>query len=212
MDIALSWDFTEEFVTEDEVLTQARLKAEELGASPVPPSVGALLKLLANLSGARAVFEIGTGGGVSGLYLLSGMPANGVLTSIDAEGEFQRLARANFTAAGYESTRVRLFNARALDMMPRMNQGAYDLVFIDGDSLEVPYYLPQADRMLRPGGLLIITHALLGGDVANPAKRDEKTAGMRQVVTDLGKAEDYETTVLPVADGLLVAHKVAAAN
>lgn len=74
---------TEESVLEDDILVSARERAEDLGADPVPPSVGALLSLFAQMLGARTVVEIGTGAGISGLWLLDGMRPDGVLTTID---------------------------------------------------------------------------------------------------------------------------------
>ena len=81
-DKALSWVFAEEFVEENELLAQAREAATDLGADPVSTGVGAALRLLAATCGAKAVLEIGTGAGVSGLWLLQGMSPDGVLTTI----------------------------------------------------------------------------------------------------------------------------------
>ena len=72
-DKALSWVFAEEFVEENDILAQARETATDLGAEPVSTGVGATLRLLAATCGAKAVLEIGTGAGVSGLWLLQGM-------------------------------------------------------------------------------------------------------------------------------------------
>ncbi|HEY5840037.1 MAG TPA: methyltransferase, partial [Mycobacterium sp.] len=72
-------------ITEDAVLAAARERADDIGAGAVTPAVGALLSLLTRLSGGKAVVEVGTGAGVSGLWLLSGMREDGVLTTIDIE-------------------------------------------------------------------------------------------------------------------------------
>src|SRR5690348_3621936 len=79
--------YAEEFVGEDEVLAAARARAEEVGVAPIGPGGGAALRFLAALIEARAVVEIGTGTGVSGMWLLRGMRADGVLTSVDLEAE-----------------------------------------------------------------------------------------------------------------------------
>gem|GEM_PF-4739227 len=102
-DKALSWVFAEEFVEENELLAQAREAATDLGADPVSTGVGATLRLLAATCGAKAVLEIGTGAGVSGLWLLQGMSPDGVLTTIDQEVEFHKHARRAFAAAGIAS-------------------------------------------------------------------------------------------------------------
>ena len=87
-------------ISEDAIVTAARERAVDAGAGAVTPAVGALLSLLTRLSGGRAVVEVGTGAGVSGLWLLSGMREDGVLTTIDTEPEHQRLAKQAFSEAG----------------------------------------------------------------------------------------------------------------
>src|SRR5213592_1524210 len=95
-----SWTYAEEFVAEDEILAAARARAEEVGVTPIGSGAGAALRFLASVLDARAVVEIGTGTGVSGLWLLRGMRGDGVLTTVDIETEHQRLARQSFTEAG----------------------------------------------------------------------------------------------------------------
>ena len=128
--------------------------------SPVGSGTGAALRLLAALVSARNVVEIGTGTGVSGLWLLAGMRADGVLTSVDVEAEHQRLAREAFAEAGIAHQRTRLIAGRALDVLPRLSDGAYDLVLCDGDKREYGAYLEQALRLLRPGGVVAFDNAL----------------------------------------------------
>ena len=95
-----SWVYAEEFVPEDDRLLDARASGERLGATPVGASTGAALRVLAATLSATSVVEIGTGAGVSGLWLLRGMPADGVLTTIDTSAEHQRSAKASFAAEG----------------------------------------------------------------------------------------------------------------
>src|SRR5687767_7594566 len=98
-----------------------------MGCVPIGAGGGAALRLLARLLDARAVIELGTGTGVSGTWLLRGMREDGVLTSVDIEPEHQRLARLTFEEAGFASTRYRLINGPALEVLPRFTDGAYDL-------------------------------------------------------------------------------------
>ncbi len=202
-----SWAYAEDFVTADDLLDDARRAGERLGATPIGSGTGPVLSLLAAAIGAAAVVEIGTGAGVSGLWLLRGMPDDGILTTIDASAEHQRAAKASYAAAGVAHQRTRVITGRALDVLPRMTDAAYDLVFIDGDKAEYPGYVEQATRLLRVGGTMVIDNMLWHDKVADPAARDETTRMLR----DLGKAlrddERFVTTLLPVGDGLLVAVK-----
>ena len=172
---------------------------------PVPAGAGVTLRLVAAMLPARAAVEIGTGTGVSSLYLLSGMPEDGVLTTIDVEVENQRAAREAFVEAGVRANRTRVISGRALDVLPRLTDSAYDLVFVDGDKAEYGAYLEAAIRLLRPGGVLAVDSALWHGRVADPAQRD----GVTTVIRELGKrVRDDDRLIpalLPSGDGLLVA-------
>ena len=137
-DKAQTWVYTEDYVAESNALAAARAVASELGAAPVSSGTGAALRMLAAVAGARAVLEVGTGAGVSGLWLLDGMARDGVLTTIDVESELLGYARRNFAAAGLSSHRTRLIAGRALDVLPRMATRGYDMVVLDGDLDETP--------------------------------------------------------------------------
>jgi predicted O-methyltransferase YrrM len=155
------------------------------------------------------VVEIGTGCGVSGLWLLRGMRDDGVITSIDVEPEHQRLAREAFAEAGIAPNRTRLIGGRALEVLPRLTDGGYDLVFVDADKQEYPAYVEEAIRLLRPGGILAIDNALWHDRVADPAQRDPETVTIRELGKSLRDDERLVTVLLPVGDGLLCAVKRA---
>lgn len=169
------------------------------------PGPGALLRVLAAALPARAVVEIGTGAGVSGLYLLAGMPKDGVLTTIDVEVENQRAAREAFAEAGVRANRTRVISGRALDVLPRLTDSAYDLVLVDGDKSEYVAYLNQAIRLLRPGGIVAIDAALWHGRVADPAQRDAVTTVIRELGKRVRDDDRLLPALLPSGDGLLVA-------
>ena len=132
-----SWSYAEAFIAEDEVLTAARARADEVGVTPIGSGGGAALRFLASVLDARAVVEIGTGTGVSGVWLLRGMRADGVLTTVDIEAEHQRLAKQSFAEAGVPAQRARTISGAALEVLPRLTDGHYDLVFCDGDKTRV---------------------------------------------------------------------------
>ncbi len=200
-----SWEYAEAFVAEDAVLADARARAAEVGCVPIHPGGGAALRLLAAAVDARSVVEIGTGTGVSGIWLLRGMRADGVLTSVDIEAEHQRHAREVFAAEGIPASRARLITGRALEVLPRLADAAYDLVLVDGAKDEYPEYVDQAARLLRPGGLLAVDNSLWHDKVADPAQRDPDTIAIRGVLTSLREDERFLPALLPVGDGLLVA-------
>ena len=132
-----SWEYSEEFVAESEHSLAARRAAAELGVGAVSQGGAALLTLLTRTIGAKSAVEIGTGTGVSGLAILSGLTSDGILTSIDSETEHQQRARAILGGAGVAARRARLIAGPALVVLPKLSDGAYDLVFVDGDPLEI---------------------------------------------------------------------------
>ena len=190
------------------MLRNARSRAAEVGVAPIGAGGGAALRFLAAVTEARAVVEIGTGTGVSGVWLLRGMRPDGVLTTVDTEAEHQRLAKKAFTEAGVASQRVRLIPGAGLDVLPRLTDGHYDLVFADGDKQEYSAYLDEALRLLKPGGLVAFDNALWHDRVADPAQRDPETVAIRELVRTVGEHESLLPVLLPVGDGLLVAKKV----
>jgi predicted O-methyltransferase YrrM len=203
-----SWSYSEEYVAEDTVLASARARAEEVGVAPIGAGAGAALRFLASVLDARAVVEIGTGTGVSGLWMLRGMRPDGVLTSVDTEAEHQRLAKETFTEAGIASQRARLIPGAALEVLPRLTDGHYDIVFADGDKQEYPEYLAEALRLLRPGGVVVFDNALWHDKVADPAQRDAETVAIRELGKQVADNEKLVPVLLPVGDGLLLAQKV----
>ena len=145
--------------------------------------------------------EIGTGCGVSGIWLLRGMLPDGVLTSVDVEPEHQRLARQAFAAAGFAVNRCRLIGGRALDVLPRLTDAGYDLVFCDADKQEYPDYLSAALRLLRPGGILAFDDAL--GSEHGP----DDTAATSELREQVRADEGLVPLLLPIGNGLLTAVK-----
>ncbi len=204
---AASWGYAEDFVTEGEVIESARRRGVELGCTPVGVGTGAALRMLAATLAAKAVVEVGTGAGVSGLWLLAGMPSDGILTTIDLEAEHQRAAREAYSAAGVTHQRTRVITGRGLDVLGRMTDGAYDIVLVDGDKTEYPAYVEEAARLLRPGGAMAVDNMLWHDKVADPAARDDVTRVLRDLGKSLRDDERFLTSLLPVGDGLLVCVK-----
>jgi predicted O-methyltransferase YrrM len=202
-----SWAFAEDFRDESEAVVAARQEASHLGVSPIGRGGATALTLLARAISAKAVVEIGTGSGVSGLALFAGMQPDGVLTSVDIEPEHQHAARRAFLSVGIPTQRFRLISGAALSVLPRLSDGAYDLVFIDADKTEYPDYVHQALRLLRPGGVLTMDNALWHDRTADSGPGDEQTESIRAAVTAIKENDQLVSALLPVADGLLVAVK-----
>jgi predicted O-methyltransferase YrrM len=198
------------YAAEDEPLLAARANAVDLGGTePVLPEVGATLRFLACCVGAKTAVEIGTGCGSSGIWLLRGMRPGSTLTSVDTEPEYQRVARKAFAAAGFAQNQCRLILGRALDVLPRLSDGAYDMVFCDADERDYPDYLAAALRLLRPGGVVAFNNALLAGPIDESAV-DESAVddeGAGDLATLVRDDDRLVPVLLPLGNGLLAAVK-----
>jgi predicted O-methyltransferase YrrM len=207
-----------EYVPEDEPLLAARANAADVGGTePVLPEVGAALRFLACAVGARTAVEIGTGCGSSGIWLLRGMRPGSTLTSVDTEPEYHRMARKAFTQAGFAQNQCRLILGRALDVLPRLSDGAYDMVFCDADVRDYPDYLTAALRLLRPGGVVAFNNALLAGPGDGPGVSDgvdvsgfdsaDLSEGEADLAAQVRSDDRLVPVLLPLGYGLLAALK-----
>lgn len=198
-------DWVSGWQPEDAPLLAARQRAAEVGVGAVDAPTGAILRMLAAAAGGKAVVELGTGAGVSTLWLMRGMRPDGILTSVDTESEHQRLAKASLTEAGVPAGRARLIAGRALQVLPRLSDAAYDLLFCDAAKSENLDYLEAALRLLRPGGLVVFAGALAGGRIAEPSARDVDTVTLRELAKTVRDEPQFVPAALPVGPGLLVA-------
>jgi predicted O-methyltransferase YrrM len=202
--------YIDDFLPEDDALITARRNAAEIGgAAPVGPLTGGTLRFLAAAIGARSVVEIGTGCGSSGIWLLRGMRQGGVLTTVDVEPEHQRLARAGYLAAGFPPARYRLIGGLALEVLPRLADGAYDMVFCDADRQESADYLAAALRLLRPGGIVVFNAAMPGMSALERQPTEAEMAVLSELREQVRDDERLVPLLLPVGSGLLCAVRQA---
>ncbi len=195
----------EQSISEDSIVAAARERAVDIGAGAVTPAVGALLCVFAKLTAAKAVVEVGTGVGVSGLWLLSGMREDGVLTTIDVEPEHQRLAKQAYSEAGIGPGRSRLISGRAQEVLTRLADESYDLVFIDADPVDQPQFVAEGVRLLRPGGAIVLHRAALGGRAGDATANDAEVAAVREAARLIAEDERLTPVLIPLGDGLLAA-------
>ena len=189
---------------EDEPLRAARARSEEADIPAVGNEIGAVLRFMARAMAARTVVEIGSGGGYSGLWFLGGMDPKGILTTIEIDSGNQSLAQQAFAEAGV-SGRVRSLLGPALQMLPKLADHAYDIVFVDAMKSEYPEYLEHAKRLLRPGGVLLADNVLWSGRVADPLVDDADTEGLRRFNEMVREDHDLHGLMMPMGDGLLAA-------
>jgi predicted O-methyltransferase YrrM len=203
LDAELTRAWTENYVTEPDAIRSARHASMEHGVEPITPAVGAFLASLVALTSAQSIVEVGTGLGVASQWLLAGGPAVH-LTSIDRDVDHQQSAKELFAAAGIPASRVRLISGDANEILPRMNEGTYDLIVINAQGKGILSIVASALHLARPGGVVAVSHALGGGLVPQPTKRDAATQELRTMLTEYSVDDRVRATVVPVGDGVLV--------
>ena len=197
-----NYRFADEATIEPDHITRARTYALEIGAGPVSPAVGAQCAVIAAASRALNIVEIGTGAGVSGLWLLHGSP-RATHTTIDSEPEHLGAARKAFSDARIPPARVRLITGRAAEVLPRMNEASYDIVLVDADPDNVIDYVEHGLRLVRAGGTVLIPRVLGGGAVADPVRRDTVTASYRTLIHETQASPAVIGALSIVGEGLL---------
>jgi predicted O-methyltransferase YrrM len=178
---------------EDDATVAARDRA---GRTVLPsPELGALLRWVGLTTGARTAVEVGSAGGVSGLWLVRGLTERGVLTTIDDDPHAHGLATDAFERAGLGS-RVRAILGDPGEVLPRLSDASYDLVALQGPAFAIVDPLEHARRLLRPGGILVALGLLASGDHA-----DARARFVQALADDPG----FAPVVLPFDDGVALA-------
>ncbi|GAA2970526.1 putative O-methyltransferase YrrM [Microbacterium terrae] len=193
---------TDTLVGHDPVLEAAVADQRSAGlpSIEVAPVNGKLLHLLARISGARRVLEIGTLGAYSTIWMARGIPDDGRVVTIEAEARNAALARVNLERAGV-GEKVEILVGRAADMLPQLEGGApFDLVFIDADKESNTVYLDWAARLGRPGTVVIVDNIGRGGAVADPATENPQVIGTQRGLEMLGRDPRFDATALQTLD------------
>lgn len=178
----------------------AEQHAAGLPSIEVSPVSGKLLHLLARISGARRVLEIGTLGAYSTIWMARGIPDDGRIVTIEAEPANAAVARANLDSAGV-GEKVEILIGRAADVLPTL-EGAepFDLVFIDADKESNTIYIDWAARLGRSGTVVVVDNIGRAGEVANPATMDSMVIGTQRGLELLGRDPRFEATALQTLD------------
>ncbi|KAA9143895.1 O-methyltransferase [Microbacterium lushaniae] len=199
---ALDAYLSDTLVGHDPDLEAAIETQEEAGlpAIEVAPLNGKFLHLLARISGARRVLEIGTLGGYSTIWLARALPEGGRVVSIEAEPYNAGIARANLERAGV-ADRVEIREGRASDVLPTLaGEEPFDLVFIDADKESNTIYLDWAARLGHPGTIVVVDNIGRSGEVADPHSTNRQVVGSQRGLEMLGTDPRFDATALQTLD------------
>ena len=199
------------FGPSDEVLEAALRDSRRAGLPEINVSAnqGRLLRLLAEIAGARRVLEIGTLGGYSAIHFARALPEGGELISLEIDEHHAGVARNNVERAGLsDKVEVRVGDAHELlaDLIEE-DEGPFDLVFIDADKESYPEYLDASLRLVRPGSLILGDNTIRDGAVLDP--QNATARAMREFNRRMAEDPRLSGIVLPLIreriDGMTIA-------
>jgi predicted O-methyltransferase YrrM len=164
----------------------------------VSPNEGKFLHLLAKISGARRILEIGALGGFSAIWLARALPKDGRLITLEAEAKHAAVAQSNIDRAGLSGI-VEIITAPALQTLPRLaseNRGPFDLFFIDADKAGTPDYFTWSLKLSRPGSVIVVDNVVRKGAVVDPKSPDRDVQGIRRFNDLLSKEKRVTATTI----------------
>lgn len=199
---------------EPEVLARLReaTRVHPDGGMQISPEQGQFMRFLVRLLGVRRAIEIGTFTGYSALSVALAMPADGLLVACERREEFTRIGQPFWREAGV-ADRIDLRIGKAVGTLEAMIEagegGTYDFAFIDGDKKNYVNYYALCMQLVRPGGLIAIDNALWSGRLVDPTLDDPASRAIRELNVAIRDDERVDMSLLPIGDGLMLAHKLA---
>ena len=172
---------------------------------------GQLMRMLALMSGARRILELGTFTGYSAICLASALPEDGHLDTLELNDELEDLILEGFEKAGL-ADRISLHIGDCKEtlskMRSEMNGELYDIVYIDANKREYCEYYDLVFDMIRPGGLILADNVIWDGKVCqNPLPQDKQTLSIVRFNDMVAKDHRVESVILPIRDGLNIIRK-----
>ncbi|TPG35307.1 O-methyltransferase [Mycolicibacterium hodleri] len=191
--------FGELLHSEDDVLAAAREAADAAGMPRIEVSAqhAKLLSILATITNATRVLEVGTLAGYSTIALARGVGPEGRVVTLEYEPAHAEVARANLAAAGVED-RVEIIVGTALDTLPQLAERGerYDMFFIDADKENNSAYVRWAIDLAAPGALLVIDNIARAGRVYAPAPDDHQARAVKEMFAMMGSHPRLDTAAI----------------
>jgi len=179
----------------------------DIAVMQVPPEQGALITMLARLTGARRAVEVGTFTGYSALCIARGMPPEGTLLACDISEEWTSIGRRYWEKAGVDH-KIELRLGPALDTLRSLPlDPVYDLAFVDADKPSYIDYYEELVPRVRPNGLILADNVLWIGRVVDPERNDDDTVAIRRFNDHILADPRVEVVMVPISDGLTMVRK-----
>jgi predicted O-methyltransferase YrrM len=189
----------------DAVLSEMERYAKRHDVPIIGPACGRLLSLLAQISGAKRIYEMGSAIGYSAIWFARGASEGAEIYCTDGDPENARRARENFERAGVIN-RIRFLVGDALELLDTVG-GEFDIILIDVDKIQYPAALKKAVRRLHRGGLVVTDNVLWSGKVTSRAK-DPATRAIQEFNKTMYASQELFPVIVPLRDGVAVCRKL----
>jgi caffeoyl-CoA O-methyltransferase len=193
--------------SEPAVLRDMEAQAKQRDIPIVGPAVARLLYLLAQVSGAKRIFEAGSAIGYSTIWWALAMGESGRIIYTDGNPKNADEARGYFQKAGVEK-RIDVRIGDALEILSEEKPGSFDIIFNDVDKEDYPRVFKLAIPRLKSGGLFITDNVLWSGRVADPKNEEPTTTAIREFNQLLFSSKELFASIIPLRDGVAVARKL----
>ena len=153
----------------------------------------------------KRILEIGTAVGYSAICFSEYLEKDGIIDTIERDEERLKEAKENIKNLELED-KIKIHSGDAVEILPTLN-GEYDIVFIDAAKGKYPFFLKEAQRLLKPQGVIIADNVLYKGYVMSDYnKHKQRTAvrNLREYIKEVTENPNMETEILEVGDGLAI--------
>lgn len=193
--------YVDGFIVQSEDVALIHRATLEHGIAPLSPALGATISQIARAINAARIIEVGTGVGLVTMQIAQACP-DAHITSIDSELDYHLTVREMMSALDFDPAKLRLITEKAEEVLPKMNESSYDLVVIDTPADIAGACYEAAVQVCRPGGSILVTRILGGGNVANPTDRSAESVASRTLLKVISQDDRVAHTMMPVGEGL----------
>jgi predicted O-methyltransferase YrrM len=194
---------------DDRLLRDLKLEAKKSGLPPIwiAPEQASFIQILLKLTKARVVIEVGTLAGYSAIWMARALPEDGKVHTIEISGRHADFAE-RWVAKSDVANRIRIYRGAGRDFLPNFRDNSADAAFIDADKHNYPFYLQQALRIVRSGGLIMVDNAFAFGQLFadNPGRNDVEV--IRSFNEIMAGETLLQSVIAPIGDGLWIGVKL----
>jgi caffeoyl-CoA O-methyltransferase len=188
------------FVSQDQILldVERSIKKAKMPQISISPAQGKFLQILAKLSSAKKILELGTLGGYSTIWLARALPSDGKLITLELDARHAEVAQKNISRAGLQA-QVEIRVGKALELLPEIQKegsGPFDFIFIDADKPPYQEYFQWALRLSHPGTLIVADNVIREGEVLDESSKDASVLGAQRFNNMLAANSGVTATII----------------